>query len=69
MKLELDKTANAAYLRFNGSSIVESEEVEPGIILDFDASEEVVGIEVLHFDNRTIEEFIPFFNMSETDTM
>ncbi len=36
MKLEFDGQADAAYLRLNDSPIIESEEVAPGIVYDFD---------------------------------
>jgi len=34
------------------SKVVESEEVRPGIVLDFNGSKEVVGIEVLGVKRR-----------------
>lgn len=36
-----------------GSTIVESEEVSPGVVLDYNAQNQVVGIEVLNFSKRT----------------
>jgi len=35
-----------------GSPIIESEEVQPGIILDFDANNQVVGVEILRVKER-----------------
>ena len=35
MKLHIDKEANALYLRLDNSKIIESEEVSPGIVLDY----------------------------------
>ncbi len=46
MKVHLDEKADALYLRIDESAIVESEEVQPGIVLDFDAAGQVVGIEI-----------------------
>ena len=37
MKLKIDREADALYLRLDESGIVESEEVRPGVILDFNA--------------------------------
>ena len=37
MRLRIDKENDALYLRLDESAVVESEEVQPGIILDFDA--------------------------------
>ncbi len=53
MKLHLDKKADALYLRLDDSEIIESEEVSPGIVLDFNESKEVVGVEMLHLSRRS----------------
>jgi len=53
MRLKVDKENDALYFRFDESSIVESEEVQPGIILDFNAEGKVVGIEILNLSLRT----------------
>lgn len=37
MKLKIDKKTDALYFRLDDSKIIESEEVEKGIILDFNA--------------------------------
>lgn len=34
MKLRIDREADALYLRIDETAIVESEEVQPGVILD-----------------------------------
>ena len=53
MKLQIDRKADALYLRLDDSKIVESEEVSPGVVLDFSAEGIVVGIEMLHLSKRT----------------
>ena len=53
MKLHLDPQADALYLRLDDSTIIESEEVAPGIVLDFNESGEVVGVEMLQLSSRT----------------
>ncbi|MBC6422361.1 MAG: DUF2283 domain-containing protein [Hormoscilla sp. SP5CHS1] len=53
MKLEFDGQADAAYLRLNDSPIIESEEVAPGIVYDFDDRENVVGIEIMRVSQKT----------------
>jgi uncharacterized protein YuzE len=53
MKLHVDHEADALYLRLDESSIVESEEVSPGVVLDYNAENQVVGIEILHLSRRT----------------
>ena len=47
MKLKVDREADALYLRLDDSPIVESEEVSPGVVLDFNQQNQVVGIEML----------------------
>ena len=53
MKLNADKEADALYLRLGDSPIVESEEVSPGVVLDYNESNEVVGVEMLHLSKRS----------------
>lgn len=53
MKLNYDNQADALYLRLDDSKILESEEVAPGIILDFNEKNQVVGVEMLSLSNRT----------------
>ena len=53
MKLHVDKKADALYLRLDDSPIVESEEVAPGVVLDYNASNEVVGLEMLYLSKRS----------------
>ena len=52
MKLKIDRESDALYFRLDDSEIVESEEVQPGVILDFDAQGQMVGIEILHISER-----------------
>ena len=55
MKLRIDQEADALYFSLDDSPIVESEEVSPGIILDYDAQDRVVGIEMLRISKRLPE--------------
>ena len=52
MRVRTDKAADALYIRLQESAIVESEEVSPGVILDFDGDGRVVGIEILNVRQR-----------------
>ena len=52
MRLRYDEKTDALYLRLDDSKVVESEEVKPGIVLDFNARKQVVGIEVLQLKRR-----------------
>lgn len=58
MKLKIDKETNTFYLRLDESKIVDSEEVKPGVILDYDENENVVGIEILNVRGRVPEEYL-----------
>lgn len=53
MKLRVDREADALYLRLDDSTIVESEEVSAGVMLDFNESRQVVGVEILHLSKRS----------------
>ena len=53
MKLNVDKEADALYLRLDDSPIVESQEVSPGVVLDYNESNEVVGVEMLRLSKRS----------------
>lgn len=53
MKLSVDKDADALYLRLDDSAIVVSKQVSPGVVLDYNESNEVVGVEMLHLSTRS----------------
>jgi uncharacterized protein YuzE len=52
MRVHFDDKADAVYVRLDDSTIVESEEVQPGVMLDFDSSHHVVGVEILGVKKR-----------------
>jgi uncharacterized protein YuzE len=52
VKLEYDSEVDAAYLTLARGRVTESEEVQPGVILDFDARDQVLGVEILRFSRR-----------------
>jgi len=53
MRLNVDREADALYLRLDDSKIIDSEEASPGVVLDFKEANEVVGIEMLHLSKRS----------------
>lgn len=55
MKLRVDRKADALYFHLDESPIVGSEEIQPGIILDFDKEKRVVGVEFLNIKSRFSE--------------
>jgi len=52
VRLKVDQKNDALYLRLDESAVIESEEVRPGVILDYDADDNVVGIEILGLSKR-----------------
>jgi uncharacterized protein YuzE len=56
MRLRVDKENDTLYFRLDEKAIIESEEVEPGIILDYDDNGKVVGIEMLAISTRVAPE-------------
>lgn len=52
MRLKVDYKNDALYFRLDESAVVESEEIKPGVILDFDRNDNVVGIEILGLSKR-----------------
>ena len=44
MKLSVDREAHALYLRLEETPIVESEEVSPGVVLDYNRRNEVKAL-------------------------
>jgi uncharacterized protein YuzE len=52
VKLEYDPEVDAAYLTLSAGKVVESEEVRPGLVVDFGANEQVLGVEILRFSRR-----------------
>ncbi len=52
MRLKIDREADALYLSLCDGSANESEEVAPGIIVDYDENGQAVGIEMLHLSKR-----------------
>ena len=52
MKLKVDQAADALYLTIDDSPVAESQEVAPGVILDFNVRGEVVGVEILGLSKR-----------------
>jgi len=52
MKLSIDEVADALHLQWVDTDVIESEEVAPGIIVDYDASGEIAGLEIVHLSKR-----------------
>lgn len=56
MRIKVDKATDALYFRLDENRVVESEEVRPGVILDYDEHDRVVGVEFLGVSARATAE-------------
>ena len=52
MRLKVDEEADALYLSLGEAPASRSEEVSPGILVDYDEQGRVVGIEMLYLSKR-----------------
>ena len=61
MKITYDQKEDAVVIRLTGEQIIESEETQPGIIVDFDANGKIVALEFLNatrqFSSDAIKQF------------
>jgi uncharacterized protein YuzE len=53
--VKYDRVGDTLYIKLRDDRIVESDEVAPGVIIDYNEKGEVVGIEVLGFSRRRID--------------
>lgn len=53
MVISYNKEVDAIYIRFSDAKVAESDEEKPGIILDYDESGNIIGIEVLNASEKT----------------
>ncbi len=61
MKVHFDQDSDAVYFEVDDSAITDSEEVKPGIILDFNEQNQIVGIEIVRVRDR-----VPEANLKQT---
>ncbi len=52
MRIKIDLESDALYFRISEDPIEESEEINKGIIVDYDNSGRVVGIEILNVKEK-----------------
>lgn len=60
MKVHFDEKADALYVRLDDSKIIESQEVQPGVVLDYNEQNQLVGIEILRVQTR-----VPLANLKQ----
>ncbi|BBM68502.1 DUF2283 domain-containing protein [Rhodothermus marinus] len=56
MRLKIDEQADALYLALSDQPVAYTEEVAPGILLDYNKDGQVVGIELLYLSRRVATE-------------
>ena len=59
MMADYDREMDAMFVRFADGTIVESEEVAPGVVLDFDADGRILAMEVLDATKRLAPGAVP----------
>lgn len=68
MKIKFDSEVDALYLRLADGDVVDSETIEPDVVYDYDAKDEIIGIEVLrvraNLPDLAIKAF-PFRNLGQ----
>jgi len=62
MKVKVDLESDVLYIQLTDDKIEESEEVTPGLIVDFDKKGKIVGIEI-----PEIKKKIPLKSLSKID--
>ncbi len=53
--LKYDRVSDALYIRLKDSNVTDSDEVSPGVIVDYNERGEVIGVEILQFSRRSID--------------
>jgi len=54
MDFSFDKVANTLYIRFSLEEILNSDEIAEGIIIDYGKENNIMGVEIINFTNRTL---------------
>ncbi|MFY9152079.1 MAG: DUF2283 domain-containing protein [Prolixibacteraceae bacterium] len=55
MLIKYDKEVDVVYIQFSEKKVAESDQDKPGIILDYDAEGNIVGIEVLDASKKMVQ--------------
>jgi uncharacterized protein YuzE len=59
MMISYDPKVDALSITVNNDPVADSEEVEPGVIVDYDAHDRIVGVEVLSLSKRKAPFVVP----------
>jgi len=63
MRIKVDLESDALYLRLSEESIEESQEVSPGVVIDFSKTGKVVGVEIIGLKERFSPEELSRINV------
>ena len=55
MDFSFDKVADVLYIQILHGIIDESDEIAPGIIVDYSKSKQILGLEILNFKSRDFD--------------
>ncbi|GAC1328401.1 MAG: hypothetical protein NVSMB26_03650 [Beijerinckiaceae bacterium] len=64
LKVRYDADVDAVYIRMSEADILESEEMQPGVIIDLDADGKIVALEFLNATERFSPEVIMSFRQA-----
>jgi uncharacterized protein YuzE len=59
MMISYDPKVDALSISVNNGPVADSEEVAPGIIVDYDAQDRIIGVEVLSLSKRKAPLVVP----------
>lgn len=65
MTFNYDQDADALYIKLSDQAVVDSSEVEPHVVVDYDENDQVVGVEILYFVQKHRSELFPAFKAIE----
>ena len=54
MKIKYDTDVDVLYIALAEVSVADSEQIRPGVIVHYDAEDNLVGVEVLHVKKRKL---------------
>ena len=58
MKITIDKEANAMYIEVSDEKFAKNRKIDDETILDLDADEKIIGIELLNVSKRMTKDFL-----------
>ncbi len=59
MKIQYDNETDTIYVKFSNDKIIESQEIENDVIVDYNKKDEIVAVEILNIKTNNHEIEIP----------